>query len=113
LRPSSRALCQLPTVMTRLHSRWREWVPRSNSQLPERRLKRSSRLAVAAILGVAACVSLSPPNRGGGGNVPVVRGVYKPGSEQIVRIALETSAKELPAGMGTGSVVQPDVSGFV
>ena len=71
--------------------------------MPEIRVTRLPRVAVAAVLAIVACVSLTPP-RGGGANVPVVRGVYKPGSEQIVRIALETSAKELPAGMRPGSV---------
>jgi stage II sporulation protein D len=47
-----------------------------------------------AILGVAACVSLSSPRGGGGvGNVPVVHGTLKGGAQQQVRIALETAAK--------------------
>jgi stage II sporulation protein D len=71
----------------------------------------SPRFVVIAVLGVAACVSLSPPR--GGGNVPVVRGVYKRGSEQIVRIALETAAKDLPSGMQPGTTVEPESNGFV
>ena len=58
--------------------------------------RRSSRRRTWAVpigvLGIAACVSLSSP-RGGTGNVPVVRGAYKSGATQLVRIALETSAK--------------------
>ncbi len=47
----------------------------------------------AVVLGVVACVSLSSPRGGGAGNVPVVRGTYKSGAIQLVRIALEASAK--------------------
>jgi stage II sporulation protein D len=62
-------------------------------------------IAIAAILGVGACVSLSSPGPGGG-NVPVVRGAYKNGRNQIVRIALATAAREGPdLGSGTGPVV--------
>ena len=50
-------------------------------------------IGLAAVLGIAACVSLSPPRGGGTGNVPVVRGPLKSGAEQEVRIAIETSAK--------------------
>ena len=50
-------------------------------------------IGLAAVLGIAACVSLSPPRGGGAGNVPVVRGPLKSGAEQEVRIAIETSAK--------------------
>ncbi|MDP9279335.1 MAG: SpoIID/LytB domain-containing protein [Gemmatimonadota bacterium] len=50
-------------------------------------------LAVAAVLGVGACVSLVSPGPGGG-NVPVVRGLYKNGRDQIVRIALATAAPD-------------------
>jgi stage II sporulation protein D len=45
------------------------------------------------VLGVVACVSLSSPRGGGAGNVPIVRVPYKSGATQLVRIALETSAK--------------------
>lgn len=55
---------------------------------PSRRI-----VAAATVLGAAACVSLSSPRGGGAGDVPVVRGGYKPGRTQIVRIALETAAK--------------------
>src|SRR2546423_267512 len=48
---------------------------------PSRRL-----IAIGAVLGIAACVSLSSPR--GGGNVPVLRGTYKSGAEQPVRILL-------------------------
>jgi stage II sporulation protein D len=50
-------------------------------------------VAMAGILGIGACVSLSPPRGGGKGNVPVVRGPFKSGAEQQVRIAIETAAK--------------------
>jgi stage II sporulation protein D len=54
-------------------------------------------LLTTAILGVAACVSLSSPRGGGGvGNVPVVRGTFKGGAQQQVRIALETAAEKGP-----------------
>lgn len=49
-------------------------------------------LATIAVLGVGACVSLTSP--GGSGRVPVVRGGYKNGRDQIVRIALATAARE-------------------
>ena len=52
---------------------------------------------IAIVLAVAACVSLSRPSGRSGGNVPVVRGAYKSGSEQQVRILLTTP--------DTGSVV--------
>jgi stage II sporulation protein D len=49
---------------------------------------------VTGVLGVVACVTLSSPRGGGGAaNVPVVRGTFKNGAEQRVRIALETIAK--------------------
>jgi stage II sporulation protein D len=47
-------------------------------------------IAIFGLLGIAACVSLVSP--GGTGNVPVVRGSYKNGRDQIVRIALATAA---------------------
>jgi stage II sporulation protein D len=50
-------------------------------------------IAAAAVLGVVACVSLVSP-KVGPGNVPVVRGSYKNGAEQIVRVALATNAPE-------------------
>ena len=63
-------------------------------------------LAMAVVLGVAACVSLSSPRGGGGGNVPAVRGGYRNGRDQIVRIALATAAQQGPAvTSGQGLVV--------
>lgn len=67
--------------------------------------------ALAGALGVAACVSVASP-RGGTGNVPVVRGQYKNGRDQIVRIALATAARE-GADLGSGKgplVVRPDAN---
>lgn len=66
------------------------------------RAHRRKWVATAGILGIAACVSLSPPRGGGTGNVPVVRGPFKSGAEQQVRIAIETSAKS-----GTMSATGP------
>ena len=51
-------------------------------------------MVVCAVLGVAACVSLSSPGGGGRGNVPVVRGTYKSGASQLVRILLPTDSSE-------------------
>ncbi len=67
--------------------------------------------ALAGVLGVAACVSLSTPGSGTG-NVPVVRGQYKNGRDQIVRIALATAARE-GADLGSGRgplVVRPEAN---
>ncbi len=69
-------------------------------------------LAVAAVLGVAACVSLVSPG-GGTGNIPVVHGQYRNGRDQMVRIALATAAHE-GADLGSGKgplVVRPEASG--
>jgi stage II sporulation protein D len=65
-------------------------------------------LLATVVLGVAACVSLSSPRGNGGvGNVPVVRGAYKSGTQQEVRIALETAAKSgIVSATGTWEVVQ-------
>ena len=52
-------------------------------------LSRTS-LTVAAVLAVAACVSLSPPRGSTSGNVPTVRVGLQPGSRQMVRILLGT-----------------------
>jgi stage II sporulation protein D len=49
-------------------------------------------LASAAVIAIAACVSLVSPR--GAGNVPAVRGTYKSGAIQLVRIALATAAGE-------------------
>lgn len=62
---------------------------------------------VTVLLGIAACVSLSSPRGGGSGNVPVVRGAYKSGTQQEVRIALETAVKSgIVSATGTWEVVQ-------
>jgi stage II sporulation protein D len=50
-------------------------------------------IAITGVVGFGACVSLSSPRGGGPENVPVVRGTYKTGAEQQVRIVLETAAK--------------------
>jgi stage II sporulation protein D len=74
-------------------------------------------VASAATVGIVACVSVSSSGR----NVPVVKGAYKPGAEQLVRIALATTGSDarvsgsgpwnllegtsrvLPGGNGAGS----------
>jgi len=67
-------------------------------------------LLTTAILGIAACVSLSSPRGGGVGNVPVVRGTFKGGAAQQVRIALETAAKAgTISGTGTWALIHGDV----
>ena len=48
-------------------------------------------VAIVCVLGVGACVSLASPGPAAR-NVPVIRGLYKNGREQPVRIALETAA---------------------
>jgi stage II sporulation protein D len=65
---------------------WSRRLPRTSLGL-----RGITAIAIAGVLGVASCVSLRPPS--GPGSVPVVRGVYKNGREQIVRIALATSAQ--------------------
>jgi stage II sporulation protein D len=72
-------------------------------------------LVVAAVLGVAACVSLVSPPTPRSGNVPVVHGPYKSGREQIVRIALATAAREGPTvDPQKGQVVlRPENGSFV
>jgi stage II sporulation protein D len=57
------------------------------------------------MLGIGACVSLVSPGPGRG-TVPVIRGEYKNGRDQIVRIALATAA---PPGPSLGSVQAPVV----
>jgi hypothetical protein len=49
--------------------------------------------AAAALLAIAACVSLTP-QKGGTGNIPVVTGGYKSGATQLVRIALDGSVPD-------------------
>jgi len=93
--PKSRALSRKWEMQwrRRLHrTRWSEALV-----LVERINRARAWLLAAAILGVAACVSLSSPRGGGGvGNVPVVRGTFKGGAQQQVRIALETGAQMGP-----------------
>ena len=60
---------------------------------PWRTQLRRAPIAIGAVLGVVACVSLVSP-KGGPGSVPVVRGGYRNGAEQFVRIALATNAPE-------------------
>ena len=65
---------------------------------------------MTGITGVAACVSLSSPRGTGTGNVPVVRGPFKVGADQRVRIAIETSAKSgTISATGPWQVAQSDV----
>jgi stage II sporulation protein D len=67
-------------------------------------------LVMTGITGVAACVSLSSPRSAGTGNVPVVRGPFKVGADQLVRIAIETSAKSgTMSATGPWQVAQSDV----
>jgi len=68
------------------------------------------RLIVAAtLLGIAACVSLSSPRAGR--NVPIVRGPYKSGASQPVRIALETAAKTgTISGTGSWGIIHGDAA---
>jgi stage II sporulation protein D len=65
-------------------------MQRPNFQLRSRPL---GWIAAAALLAIAACVSLTPP-KGGTGNIPVVTGGYKSGANQLVRIALDGSAAD-------------------
>ena len=68
--------------------------------------------ALVTVLGIVACVSLVSPGPGGG-NVPVVRGQYKNGRDQIVRIALATAAREGPdlGGSKGPIVIRPEANG--
>ena len=70
-------------------------------------------IAVVVVLGVAACVSLVSPGPGSG-NVPVVRGQYRNGRDQIVRIALATAARGSADSIpGKGQLVVRPENGFV
>jgi stage II sporulation protein D len=71
-------------------------------------------IAGAAVLGVAACVSLVSPGPGSR-SVPVVRGQYKNGRDQIVRIALATAVHDGPGlGAEKGQVLaRPENGSFV
>ena len=60
---------------------------------PRFRIRTIAALAVTSALGVGACVSVRSPGPEGG-NVPVVRGSYKNGRDQIVRILLAAAAPE-------------------
>lgn len=73
-----------------------------------------TRIAIVGVLAIVACVSLVSPGPGSG-NVPVVRGQYKNGRDQIVRIALATAAREGPSpGPEKGQlVVRPENGSFV
>lgn len=68
------------------------------------RLRSPAGIAACALLGVAACVSLSSP-RGGTGNVSDVRVPYMKGSIQPVRIALATAAPEAKLAATSGWVI--------
>lgn len=73
------------------------------------RFRRTPTIA-ALVLGVAACVSLVSPGAGSR-NVPVVRGQYRNGRDQVVRIALATAAPGaadvLPPGKGQ-LIIRPE-----
>jgi stage II sporulation protein D len=70
-------------------------------------------VAVVCVLGAGACVSLVSP-RPGSGTIPEVRGQYKNGRDQIVRIALATAAREGPAvNPAEGAMVVRPENGFV
>jgi stage II sporulation protein D len=73
-----------------------------------------TQIALAVVLGAAACVSLVSPGPGSG-NVPVVRGQYKNGRDQTVRIALATAAREGPNGTPDKGqlVIRPENGLFV
>jgi stage II sporulation protein D len=61
-------------------------------------------IAIAGVLGIGACVSAAP--RAGSGSIPVIRGGFKNGRDQIVRVALATAAREgADLGGGRGPVV--------
>ncbi|HCU13105.1 MAG TPA: hypothetical protein DGB72_13355 [Gemmatimonadetes bacterium] len=64
---------------------------------------------ITGVLGVAACVSLSSPPGRGAGNVPVVRGTYKSGAQQQVRIAMTPAASGAHMGAtGDWGLFKPD-----
>jgi hypothetical protein len=103
----NRASCQPRTEMRKSRALSRKWEKRWRKRMPKRRWTEALGLAegtngarawllTTAILWVAACVSLSSPRGSGVGNVPVVRGTFKGGAQQQVRIALETAAEMGP-----------------
>lgn len=51
------------------------------------------KIFIAGVVAAAACVSVSRPPGTDRASIPVVRGTYKNGQQQIVRIALETAAR--------------------
>ncbi len=61
----------------------------------------------STVLLVAACVSLAPPRGGGGANVPVVRGVYRSGANQLVRIALVADSARGVSATGEWGLFEP------
>jgi stage II sporulation protein D len=73
-----------------------------------------TQIAIVGVLAIVACVSLASPGPGSH-NVPVVRGQYKNGRDQIVRIALATAAREgASPGPEKGQlVVRPENGSFV
>ena len=81
-------------------------MPKSNFEL---RGRHPGWIAAATLLAIAACVSLTPP-RGGAGNVPVVKGVYKSGADQLVRIALDGNADSRLSATGEWALFQPGSS---
>jgi stage II sporulation protein D len=62
-------------------------------------------VAGVAVLGVAACVSLSSP-RGSTGNLPVAMGGYKNGRNQTVRILLSAGGTSRIGGTGDWAIYQ-------
>jgi stage II sporulation protein D len=73
-----------------------------------------AQIALVGVLGVVACVSAISP-RPGSGSVPVVRGQFKNGRDQIVRIALATNERggaEFIPGL-KGQFVVPHENDFV
>jgi stage II sporulation protein D len=69
-------------------------------------------MAIATVIYVAACVSLSPG--AGSGSVPAVGGAYRNGRDQMVRIALATAAREgATVNPAEGTVVVRPENGFV
>jgi stage II sporulation protein D len=75
--------------------------------------RRIATIAIAATMGVAACVAFSPS--AGPGTIPVAGGQYRNGRDQMVRIALATAAREgATLESGTQSrVIRPENGSFV
>ena len=63
---------------------------------PRIRVRAITAFALGGVLGVGACVSLASPGKGTE-NVSVVRGSYKNGRDQTVRILLPAAAPTTPA----------------